>query len=120
MSKLSNLKPKLGGLSSRMGQVSRDEAERSRVRRQDPMFRLYGTARWKALRQRVLVRDNYTCARCRRIAVGKGQAAVDHVKPHRRDEKLFWDETNLQCLCKPCHDGVKQREEQSDIKGVWY
>lgn len=37
---------------------------------------------------------------------------VDHIvaiadAPHRR-----LDETNLQALCKPCHDSVKQREER--------
>lgn len=98
-----------------------NEAERSRDRRQDPMYRLYGTSRWKKTRQSVLVRDLYTCAKCGRLAYGKGQAVVDHKKPHRGNEALFWDETNLQVLCKsPCHDSVKQREEQTAIKGTWY
>lgn len=46
----------------------------------------------------------------------------DHVKPHRGDERLFWDEANLQTLCKPCHDRDKQREEQASRaeRGVWY
>jgi len=29
---------------------------------------------------------------------------VDHIIPHRGDERLFWDETNWQPLCKQCHD----------------
>ena len=29
---------------------------------------------------------------------------VDHVIPHRGDQKLFWDEDNWQALCKSCHD----------------
>lgn len=37
---------------------------------------------------------------------------VDHVKPHRGDAVLFWDTTNLQSLCKLCHDSVKQRMER--------
>lgn len=36
---------------------------------------------------------------------------ADHIEPHRGDEALFWDIQNGQCLCKPCHDRDKQREE---------
>ena len=28
---------------------------------------------------------------------------VDHIIPHRGDPDLFWDEANLQALCKSCH-----------------
>ena len=38
---------------------------------------------------------------------------VDHIKPHKGDETLFWDETNWQALCKPHHDIDKQREERN-------
>lgn len=27
-------------------------------------------------------------------------------------DRLFWCDTNLQTLCKPCHDRVKQAEER--------
>ena len=29
---------------------------------------------------------------------------VDHIIPHRGDQKLFWDQNNWQALCKSCHD----------------
>jgi len=29
---------------------------------------------------------------------------VDHIIPHRGDQKLFWDQTNWEALCKECHD----------------
>ena len=29
---------------------------------------------------------------------------VDHIIPHNEDLKLFWNESNLQSLCKKCHD----------------
>ncbi|ETR05275.1 HNH endonuclease domain protein [Acinetobacter baumannii UH6907] len=38
---------------------------------------------------------------------------VDHIVPHRGDDKLFWDTKNHQALCKLCHDKVKQKEEQT-------
>lgn len=29
---------------------------------------------------------------------------VDHIKPHKGDWDLFWDQGNWQSMCKPCHD----------------
>lgn len=39
------------------------------------------------------------------MQAGKVTAAteVDHIVPHRGDERLFRDEKNLQSLCRPCH-----------------
>lgn len=86
----------------------------------------YSTRRWKNLRQEVLIRDAYTCQACRRVLGGKSPApdspVVDHVRPHRGDERLFWSKTNLQTLCKsPCHDQHKQALEQESRHhaGVW-
>ncbi|WP_081062549.1 HNH endonuclease [Burkholderia cepacia] len=36
----------------------------------------------------------------------------DHVVPHRGDRRLQFDPSNIQTLCKPHHDGEKQREER--------
>lgn len=33
---------------------------------------------------------------------------IDHIEPHRRDEKLFKDKNNHQPLCIHCHNGWKQ------------
>lgn len=71
----------------------------------------YGLKRWRDLRREVLLDARYTCARCGRIEPDSRQMVADHVRPHRGDAALFWDRGNLQCLCKPCHDGAKQREE---------
>jgi hypothetical protein len=45
-----------------------------------------------------------------------------HKIPHRGDERLFWDETNLQSLLKSCHDRAKWKAEQASLiqRGVWY
>lgn len=91
-----------------------------------PWKRLYSTKRWKALRQAILIRDAYTCAHCHRVCAGKSPSpdspVVDHKRPHRGDDRLFWLETNLQVLCKsPCHDQHKQTLEQESLRhaGVW-
>lgn len=89
-------------------------------KRDEPWRRWYKTARWRQLRWEVLTRDGFRCqmAGC---GVMAPEMVCDHVRPHRGDERLFWDVTNLQALCKPCHDGRKQREEQASLRerGVW-
>ena len=84
----------------------------------------YKLARWRDLRLRIFRRDLYTCQRprCGRVEVNTSLLVCDHVRPHRGDVRLFWDETNLQTLCKSCHDTIKQREEQATLhqRGIWH
>lgn len=40
---------------------------------------------------------------------------VDHIKPHKGDSQLFWDQDNWQSLCKTHHDSTKQAEEKSGV-----
>lgn len=85
--------------------------------------RWYKTARWKRLRLQTFERDGFTCQmrECGRVEGNTSLLVCDHVEPHRGDERRFFDPENLQTLCKPCHDSVKQREEQASIqqRGVW-
>jgi 5-methylcytosine-specific restriction endonuclease McrA len=79
---------------------------------------LYNTKRWRhpetGVRIKILERDGFTCQMpgCGVLLVGKRHApnspVVDHIKPHKGNLVLFWDEGNLQALCKRCHDGAKQ------------
>jgi 5-methylcytosine-specific restriction protein A len=90
--------------------------------RLQPWRRWYSTARWRSLRLRIFLRDLFKCAKCGRTEGNTSRLVCDHIKPHRGDERLFWQDTNLQTLCKSCHDEVKQQEEQSTLhqRGVWY
>lgn len=65
----------------------------------------YG-ARWRRLSKAWLSREpeNGVCARCRQAGRTAAADVVDHVVPHRGDQRLFWEESNWQGLCKPCHD----------------
>lgn len=64
----------------------------------------------------------FTCRMCDRIEANTSKLVADHKAPHRGDERLFWDADNLQCLCKSCHDSLKQSEERTSMqtRGVWY
>ncbi len=48
------------------------------------------------------------CEQQRRTALA---TVVNHRIPHRGDAVLFWDRTNWQAVCKPCHDGPIQKAE---------
>lgn len=125
MSKLSTVKPRLGSLPHRMGASAKDERERTQQRDASNAWRAwYKTARWQKLRRQILKRDLYTCQRTGILLTGKhpapNSAVVDHIRPHRGDERLFWDERNLHAVSKAYHDREKQAEEQGEIKGVWY
>ena len=114
MGRLKSLPPRLSTPSSRLRSLPvGDRVAFDRNRDQQPWRRWYKTARWQRLRMAVLVRDLFTCQwpGCGRIEADTSQLVADHRRPHRGDERLFWDEGNLQCLCKPCHDGAKARAE---------
>jgi 5-methylcytosine-specific restriction protein A len=114
MGRLKALTPQIGSLAPRIGYMPGDEKAQDRSRSQLAPWRAwYRTARWQSLRQAVLLRDLYTCRMCGRIGVTG--MVVDHIKPHRGSECLFWDEGNLQVLCaSPCHSKHKQAQERAE------
>lgn len=60
-------------------------------------------ARWHKARI-LYLRAHPLCAPC--LAEGHVTPAtvVDHIKAHKGDQRLFWDEKNWQPSCKPHHD----------------
>lgn len=80
--------------------------------------KLYGTARWQALRLAKLAADPL-CERCIRQESVVPATVVHHVEPHKGDRVLFFRPTNLESLCAPCHDGEAQREERTGKAAVW-
>ncbi len=64
----------------------------------------YG-ARWQKARTYFLSKHPI-CVRCIDIAT-----VVDHITPHKGDMNVFWDRSNWQPLCKPCHDRKTVKED---------
>lgn len=87
------------------------QATRARNRRHDanrPTARQRGyTGAWQKARAEFLA-YHPSCACCAYPAT-----VVDHIIPHRGDMTLFWDKSNWQALCRPCHDRHKQRLERA-------
>ena len=79
--------------------------------------RLYDTQRWKR-RRAAFLRAHPLCRFCEATSRVTLATLVDHKTPHKGDETLFWDQTNWQSLCKPCHDGAKaELESTGRIRG---
>jgi 5-methylcytosine-specific restriction protein A len=66
----------------------------------------YKTAEWRAIRWDVLVSAAFTCVRCKRV-YPSADLVGDHKRPHRGDCDLFFDRTNVQCMCATCHNRDK-------------
>ena len=66
--------------------------------------------RWQKARDWYL-KHNPFCVECTRTGMMKEATVVDHIKDHKGDLKLFWDENNWQSLCKHHHDVKTARRE---------
>lgn len=70
---------------------------------------LYGTA-WKKARARYL-REHPFCVDCQNAGKFVQATYLDHIKPHKGDLELFWDELNWQGLCHSCHSRKTAQED---------
>lgn len=73
--------------------------------------------RWQKARAQFLA-ENPLCTICDKTGRTVLAQVVDHIKPHRGDDALFWDRANWQPLCKQCHSSDKQRAERSGRKAT--
>ncbi|WP_210526366.1 HNH endonuclease [Rubellimicrobium arenae] len=113
MARLTNLKPRLGQAGQRLRPA--DQSRDARRSAEIPWRAWYKTKRWQRLRWECLVRDGFTCRLCGHLESNTSQLVADHKVPHRGDPDLFWSFSNLQCLCRACHDSSKQREERKPV-----
>lgn len=83
-------------------QRARDAQDRDR--RGSAHQRGYG-AKWQAYRRRFL-QQHPLCLLCGGEGRIEPATVVDHVVPHKGDQRLFWDASNHRPLCKPHHDRI--------------
>ena len=73
---------------------------------------MYGR-KWRKVRAGYLA-QHPLCRMCEGRGLTVAATVVDHVERHSGDLVKFWN-NDFQPLCKPCHDGAKQREELGQI-----
>ena len=104
----------------RLAVTAGDEKGRDQQRRElAPWRKWYKTARWQRIRERVFVRDGFTCQRSGALCGGRGNdpdaPVANHKRPHRGDPALFWDEANIETVTKAVHDSLIQSEERRGL-----
>ena len=62
----------------------------------------YG-AKWRKARKEYLF-NNGLCAICAKAGKYVSANVVDHIIPHKGNDKLFWNKRNWQPLCTTCHN----------------
>jgi len=66
--------------------------------------------KWKTARDSFLLKFPL-CVHCEQEGVIMEATVVDHIVPHKKDWKLFWDQKNWQPLCKKHHDRKTATED---------
>ena len=57
-------------------------------------------------------KGNPFCVKCYEEGHITMATVVDHIKPHRGDQKLFWDRSNWQPLCEHHHNVKTMTEDR--------
>ncbi len=78
-------------------------------RRESAARRGYG-GRWQKARIGFLAKHPL-CAHCEKNNRTTAGNVVDHIVPHRGDQKLFWSRDNWQTLCTSCHNTKTATED---------
>jgi 5-methylcytosine-specific restriction enzyme A len=103
-----------GGLVSEGYCAACKSAGKGVERRPTAAKRLYGS-RWQRFSKVWLQRpENLFCVGYPKGVHGErlvGAQVPDHIKAHKGDAELFWDEGNLQPLCIPCNSRKAANEE---------
>ncbi|RCW85434.1 HNH endonuclease [Phyllobacterium bourgognense] len=88
-------------------QAKQDRERKARFDQKRPSARARGyNNEWQKARAEYL--RHHPICRC-----GATAQCVDHIQPHKGNQRLFWNRANWQPLCLPCHNSIKQRQERS-------
>ena len=66
----------------------------------------------------MFLRMHPLCAECHWYGRVVPATLVDHKRPHKGDQGLFWDQENWQALCRDCHTKKTLREMRAMPKYV--
>ena len=70
----------------------------------------YHSKQWRSIRKEILI-DEPLCRECQRKGYYTAASVVDHIIPIRLGGNKL-DKSNLQPLCKPCHESKSSYEKK--------
>lgn len=70
---------------------------------------IYGTPRWRRLRNEIMDRTGGLCAECLRQDRTVPAEIIHHIVPIRAGGDI-WDRANLEPLCRLCHEEVHKND----------
>lgn len=73
----------------------------------------YHSQAWKDVRRQVLDRDHYRCQVCKRAGRLTVADTVHHIVPVRVDWSKRLDPSNLEAICRECHNKEHTERAQS-------
>lgn len=73
----------------------------------------YHSREWQVVRRVVLQRDHYLCQVCKRAGRITPATTVHHITPVRVDYSKRLDLSNLETICKACHNAEHRERTQS-------
>lgn len=76
----------------------------------------YTSRKWKSFRRRVMVRDEYTCQRCKRYGRITPAREVHHIKHLEDFPELAFDPKNCISLCRACHNMQHPEKGTNSLK----
>jgi 5-methylcytosine-specific restriction endonuclease McrA len=79
-------------------------------------YRLYTAKQFAETKQKVLIRDDYTCQKCNTFKGGSNfvpPIQVHHIIPASIEMALYLDLDNLITLCTKCHNEIHALDKSS-------
>ena len=80
----------------------------------------YRSKEWKTLRFQALERDNYLCVECKKRGIITPADTVHHIKPLRIDDSKAYDLSNLESVCRACHNKLHREKPKDYAKKKQY
>lgn len=97
------------GYCDKHKEIAKKQADALKNRKPHEHSKLYNW-QWKKVRANYLML-NPLCVECDKYGLLEPATVVDHIRPHKGNLDLFWNESNYQPLCKSCHDRKTATED---------
>ena len=92
-------------------QAKRKAGYREHNAKRDPQVTAWmHSKRYLDLRQ-IHLSEHPLCVEHLKYGRDAAGTVIDHITPHKGNYDLFWDTSNWQTLCNPCHSAKTARED---------